>query len=258
MIRLDCGGLDVSLRQFSTSDCSGSATKTASKVFYVGRATPYNSSGATTVQNSFRAGATAYVAVAGMPRGMSDFNVYWIGPSGVVVCANTAGADRPDADSEGKLPKGGGGVIQYRPALRDSSGIASPITRSAPAPTSSAQIRIVEAPARPERDEQRDLATFDRQHPAPAAPVLDGTPPLLSTSTTCAFAFSGSEPWTSFSVASTARVTAYCSLAVLRPASIQGGLTDRSHTFVDRGHRHRRKRERSDRVHLDATRVRRR
>ena len=68
-----------------------------------------------------------------MPRGVSDFNVYWIRPSGAVVCANTAGAGRPDADSEGQAPQRAAEVsFGTGPALRGGNGIASRTTELRP------------------------------------------------------------------------------------------------------------------------------
>src|SRR6266480_5105770 len=54
-------GWKYTLKQYATSTCSGGATKTASKTFYVARATVYADGALTTPKTGFGAGATAYV-----------------------------------------------------------------------------------------------------------------------------------------------------------------------------------------------------
>ena len=166
--------------------------------------TPYISSGATTVQNSFRAGTTAYVAVAGMPRGCrastSPGSGLRVPSSAPTPRAWTGRTPTRRASS----PRAAEVSFSTGPALR--AAMESRVElRAAPCADFSSTTKGLEAPARPERDDSVDLAAFAVDTTAPAAPVLDGTPPLLSTWRP-RHSRSRSEPGTSFLCASTARV----------------------------------------------------
>jgi hypothetical protein len=103
------------LNQYTSSSCTGAASKTITKNFHVAKVSTYSDSALTTPSNVFPAGGTAYVTVAGAKPGLANWNVTWLLPSGAVACANTAGNDRPESSGTGLLPKAAGTFLQFPP-----------------------------------------------------------------------------------------------------------------------------------------------
>src|SRR5947208_1501855 len=111
------------LQEFTNSLCSGSPSKSAALYFDVARGSTFADSGLTQPKSTFGSAATAYLTVAGIGRvrssisntAQTDWGVTWLAPSGAMVCANTAGTDRPDSTAAGALPSTAGGFLQYRP-----------------------------------------------------------------------------------------------------------------------------------------------
>src|SRR5262249_22201218 len=91
------------LREFADAT-TATVLKSASKQFYVANATAYADAGLAALQSSFGAGAAAYVTVAGLQPGKSDWSTTWLLPNGTTAAANTGGGDRPDSNSGGLLP----------------------------------------------------------------------------------------------------------------------------------------------------------
>ena len=109
-------GWKYTLKQYATSDCTGGATKSASKTFYVAQATVYADPALTTPKTAFAAGTTAYVTVTGVTPSLTGWSTTWLLPSGATACANTAGTDRADSSSSSNLPpKWTNSDLQYRP-----------------------------------------------------------------------------------------------------------------------------------------------
>jgi len=103
------------LNQYTSSACSGTPSKTLTKNFYVAKPTVYADAGLTTQKSAFTTGQTAYITIAGVKPGLSNWNVTWLLPSGAVACANTGGTDRPESSGTGLLPKPAGSFLQFRP-----------------------------------------------------------------------------------------------------------------------------------------------
>jgi Concanavalin A-like lectin/glucanases superfamily/Calcineurin-like phosphoesterase len=103
------------LNQYTSSACRGTPSKTLTKKFYVAKATTYADAGLTTQKSAFTTAQTAYLSIAGVKPGLSNWNVTWLLPSGAVACANTGGTDRPESSGTGLLPKPAGSFLQFRP-----------------------------------------------------------------------------------------------------------------------------------------------
>ena len=109
------------LEEWNNLACSGSPAKTSSLYFDIARASSFADSGLATPRDTFAAGSSAYVKVAGLGRvktaaantAQSDWQTTWVLPSGSTACANTSTPDRPDADAGGALPAGS--FLKYRP-----------------------------------------------------------------------------------------------------------------------------------------------
>src|SRR6266542_1519848 len=81
------------------ADTNGTGTreKESLKQFDVAKATAYTSSALTTQTTLYQPGASAFVTIAGMTPGKSDWDVTWIAPSGStspINCANNGSGDR--------------------------------------------------------------------------------------------------------------------------------------------------------------------
>jgi hypothetical protein len=183
------------LNEYSASTCTGTATKTASKTFYVARARAFGESSLATGRTAFAAGATAYVTITGLKPSTTNWSVTWIMPSGVTACANSSGNDRPASNATGALPKGSGSYVQYRPTLasggstwnRESSYELRPCQALALSSEGMWRLRL-----------EKDATTFVMLD----AFVVDATPPDTtitaapsdpSSSATATFAFAASE-----------------------------------------------------------------
>ena len=100
------------LREFpSSTTCAGTGS-TAGADFYVAKAfafdnaTDRNNCTAEPCVNAktyFGPGSTVYIRVLGFWPSLTDINDTWIKPDTSTACANTAGADRPESDSSGRL-----------------------------------------------------------------------------------------------------------------------------------------------------------
>lgn len=113
----DANEWEYQILEFTTSANCSSLTNptTKTQLFYVAQATAYADATLTVPQTSFNPGDTVYLVVQGVKKNDNDWDVTWIKPSGLIACKNTGGADRPDADGNGKLPEGSGKFLQYPP-----------------------------------------------------------------------------------------------------------------------------------------------
>ena len=111
------------LEQWSSATCSGAPAKSSSLYFDIARASAFADAALSQPRQTFGATSSAYVTVAGAGRvkttptntAQSDWQASWVLPSSSTACANTTGADRPDADAGGVLPSSAS--LKYRPNL---------------------------------------------------------------------------------------------------------------------------------------------
>lgn len=106
----------------SLADCgTNTSPASASKPFSVAKAASFEDSGLATARSRFKAGATAFLRVSGMPGSVSDWTVGWVRPGGVSECRNTSGSDRPDASAAGLLPHDATGLRYASTASGDAA-----------------------------------------------------------------------------------------------------------------------------------------
>jgi large repetitive protein len=219
-------GWRYTLNQYTSSTCTGAASKTANKTFYVAQATAYADSALTVPRSTFRAGETAFVLVRGLRPSSSNWSSTWILPSGAIACANTAGNDRADSSSSGVLPTT---FLQYRPNTtnigsnwnRESNYETRPCVNFAVGNEGAWRLRM-ELNA----TTAVDLPVFSVDATAPPTPSIGSGPPDPSGVSTATFTFSDSESGVSFVCRLDAASFAACST----PASYSG-LPDGAHTF---------------------------
>jgi hypothetical protein len=109
------------VEEWNNALCGGAAAKTSSLYFDIARASSFADATLTTARDTFGAGSSTYLTVAGAGRvktaaanaAQSDWETTWLRPSGSTACSNTLGTDRPDADAGGSLPSGS--HLRYRP-----------------------------------------------------------------------------------------------------------------------------------------------
>jgi hypothetical protein len=188
------------LNQYTSATCSGTASKTAFKSFYVVRATAYADSALTTQRSVFRQGETAFVVVSGAKPGLSNWNTTWLLPTGAVACANTAGADRPESRANGRLPKALDAYLQYRPSPsgvgawnRESNYETRPCVDLSASNQGAWKLRL-----QVDATDFVDLAAFTVDTTAPPAPTIDSRPADPNGATSASFMFSDSESGVSF------------------------------------------------------------
>ncbi len=182
------------LNQYANPSCTGTPAKMAAKNFYVAKPTTYGDSALTTIRNAFSAGTTAYVVIPGVKPGINDWSSTWLLPSGQVACANTAGNDRADSQSNGNLPKNAGTFLQYRPNTtsngsnwnRESNYETRPCPTFSAANEGSWKLRV-----QVDATNFVTVPAFDVDVTAPATPTIDSHPPDPSASTSASFTFSG-------------------------------------------------------------------
>src|SRR5215211_1811453 len=217
------------LEQYTTSACTGSPTKTASKSFFVASATAFSDPGLNTPKKAFRAGETAFVVLKGVKPGVSGWNVTWLLPSGAVACANTAGGDRPVSHQNGTLPKGGDGDLQYRPNTlptgsawnREANYETRPCAAFATGTQGTWRLRV-----------QLDPTTFvvvpvfDVDTTPPPTPSLGAAPTNPTSATTATFNFSDTESGVSFLCALDGAAFAACT-----SPRTYSGLAQGTHRF---------------------------
>ncbi len=216
------------LNLYADAACSGSVTKTAFKSFYVARASSFENTALTIPRAVFGAGAKAYVSVAGV-RPTGKWSTTWVLPSSATACANTAGNDRADGSSAGRLPSTTGSYLQYPPN---------------PTATGSNWNRELNYETRPcaalgsaNEGAWKLRVDFNATHfvvlPAftvdttpPPAPTIDSSPANPSNSASAAFNFSDSEAGVSFLCRLDAGTFSSCA----SPKSY-AGLSNAPHTF---------------------------
>ena len=187
------------LRQYGNATCSGTPAKTAAKSFYVARATAYADSGLTIPRSTFVGGETAYVKVAGIKPGLSDWNVVWERPGPATACANNAGSDRPESSGSGILPHRSGSFLQYPPGSggnawnRQNNYEVRPCPAFTAATDGAWNLRL-------EKDAASFvvLAAFSVDAAGPPAPAIDSGPADPTGSSSATFTFSDSESGVSF------------------------------------------------------------
>jgi hypothetical protein len=237
------------LREFSNaSSCasSSSAQHDASLYFDVASATSYNSAALTTPQSFFKAGATAYVQVAGVGKvngsgsnsalGVGTWSTSWILPSGATACANTKSnaSDLPGSTAGGQLPDRtslSGSVmpnLQYRPSATagvDAWNVESNYETQPCADFSSAN-----------QGQWSLLLSADSTHfvklpafsvdTAPPDTTLTSGPSNRTSSTSATFTFTSSTPGSTFQCSLDGAAASPCS-----SPETYTGLADGSHTF---------------------------
>jgi hypothetical protein len=189
----------LTLQQFRTSSCSGTPTKTASKKFFVAKATAYADSALTTPRGAFGASGTAYVAVAGLNPNGNNWSITWIAPSGSVACANTSGGDRPKTSVDGRLPNTG--YLQYRPSTSSTVSTWNIETNyeTRPCPSfTTANDGLWKLRLALDSTDVVVVPVFTSDTSAPPAPTIDSGPADPSNSSGAALAFSDSEPGVGF------------------------------------------------------------
>jgi len=223
-------GWKYTLKQYATSTCSGGATKTASKTFYVARATVYADGALTTPKTGFGAGATAYVTVTGVTPSLTGWSTTWLLPSGATACANTAGTDRPDSSSSSNLPpKWTNSYLQYRPNTtatgsawnREANYDVRPCPSFDPSNEGTWKLRL---------DGNATnfvvLPVFTVDTTPPPAPTITSAPPDSSNAASASFGFSDTEAGVGFRCQLDGAAFTPCSSPAL-----YAGLSDGSHTF---------------------------
>jgi hypothetical protein len=223
----------VTLNQYTNSTCAGTAAKTINKTFRVARANLFADAGLTTPRSTFAPGSTVYMTVAGLVPSVSDWSVTWLSPSSATACANTAGNDRPDANSDGVLPpKTTPPYIQYRPT-GGSAGVWNNESKYETAPCPDfAQANEGTWKLRLESSSTAfvvlDVFTVDAA--PPPAPAIDSAPPTWTNSTSASFGFSDSEAGTTFQCSLDSSAYEAC----LSPRAYTG-LAVGPHTFSVKG-----------------------
>ncbi len=217
------------LNQYANSTCTGTAAKTASKNLNVPRLSAYADSALTTPRSTFPAGATAYTTIDGLTSATDDWSTTWILPSSSTACANTAGTDRADVTTQGRLPKTAGGFLMYAPASATSNGAwnrdvnyeARPCPAFAAGNQGSWKLRV-------ERDATHFvvLSAFGVDTTPPPTPSIDSGPTGATNSTGAGFAFSSTEAGVSFLCQLDGGGYAGC----ITPKAY-AGLNDGSHQF---------------------------
>jgi hypothetical protein len=219
------------LQQFNNAKCARSPVKTATKRFYVARATVFADSGLKTPKTLFSAGQTAYVVVSGVKPSTRDWSASWIAPSGSTVRANTAGPDRADSSRTGRLPKRSSTNLQYMPSPGKAVGAwnreVNYETRRAALATANAgawRLRL-----RLDATNFVGLAVFSVDATPPPMPTIFVAPTNPSSSRGALFGFSSSESDVNFTCRLDGAALSLCS----SPVSYTG-LGDGPHTFVVR------------------------
>jgi len=222
-------GWKYTLNQYTSSTCTGSPGKTASKTFYVARVTAYSDATLTTAKSSFRPGDTAFVLVRGAKPSTSNWSTTWVFPSGSVVCANTANSDRADADASGLLPSST--FLQYRPNTtnsgsnwnRESNYETRPCVSFASTNEGAWKLRLQQGTA---NTLSVDLPAFSVDATAPPAPTISSRPTDPSGSASATFTFSDTDATATL----LCRVDAAAFATCTSPTTFSG-LADGSHTF---------------------------
>lgn len=223
-------GWKYTLKQYATSDCTGGATKSASKTFYVAQATVYADPALTTPKTAFAAGTTAYVTVTGVTPSLTGWSTTWLLPSGATACANTAGTDRADSSSSSNLPpKWTNSDLQYRP---NTTATGSAWNREAnyevrPCPsfgTSNEGTWKLRLDGNPTNFVVLPVFTVDAT--PPPAPTITSAPADPSNAASASFGFSDTEAGVGFRCQLDGGGFGACS----SPATY-GPLGDGSHTF---------------------------
>jgi hypothetical protein len=223
-------GWMYTLKQYATSDCTGGATKSASKTFYVAQATVYADPALTTPKTAFAAGTTAYVTVTGVTPSLTGWSTTWLLPSGATACANTAGTDRADSSSSSNLPpKWTNSDLQYRP---NTTATGSAWNREAnyevrPCPsfgTSNEGTWKLRLDGNPTNFVVLPVFTVDAT--PPPAPTITSAPADPSNAASASFGFSDTEAGVGFRCQLDGGGFGACS----SPATY-GPLGDGSHTF---------------------------
>src|SRR6266480_1379712 len=223
-------GWKYTLKQYATSTCSGGATKTASKTFYVARATVYADGALTTPKTGFGAGATAYVTVTGVTPSLTGWSTTWLLPSGATACANTAGTDRPDSSSSSNLPpKWTNSYLQYRPNTtatgsawnREANYDVRPCPSFGPSNEGTWKLRL-------DGDATNFvvLPVFTVDTTPPPPPTITSAPPDSSNAASASFGFLDTEAGVGFRCQLDGSAFTPCSSPTL-----YAGLSDGSHTF---------------------------
>ncbi len=223
-------GWKYTLKQYATSTCSGGATKTASKTFYVARATVYADGALTTPKTGFGAGATAYVTVTGVTPSLTGWSTTWLLPSGATACANTAGTDRPDSSSSSNLPpKWTNSYLQYRPNTtatgsawnREANYDVRPCPSFDPSNEGTWKLRL---DGNATNFVVLPVFTVDTTPPPP--PTITSAPPDSSNAASASFGFLDTEAGVGFRCQLDGSAFTPCSSPAL-----YAGLSDGSHTF---------------------------
>jgi hypothetical protein len=223
-------GWKYTLKQYATSTCSAGATKTASKTFYVARATVYADGALTTPKTGFGAGTTAYVTVTGVTPSLTGWSTTWLLPSGATACANTAGTDRPDSSSSSNLPpKWTNSYLQYRPNTtatgsawnREANYDVGPCPSFDPSNEGTWKLRL---DGNATNFVVLPVFTVDTTPPPP--PTITSAPPDSSNAASASFGFSDTESGVGFRCQLDGAAFTPCS----NPA-LYTGLSDGSHTF---------------------------
>src|SRR5436190_16334072 len=217
------------LNQYTSSSCSGAASKTITKNLHVAKVSTYADSLLTTPKNVFAPGGTAYVTVAGAKPGLSNWTVTWLLPSGGVACANTAGNDRPESSGTGLLPRPAGTFLQFPP---NTTAVGSAWNRNAnyetrPCPAfSSANAGAWSLRIDLDATDFVVLSPFSVDATPPPDPSIDSGPSGTVNTGSASFGFSDTEPGAAFLCQLDGAGFSSCT----SPKSY-GGLADGSHSF---------------------------
>src|SRR5262245_4023813 len=217
------------LNQYTTSNCSGTPSKTAFKSLYVARATAYADSALTIPKSTFQPGETAYVVARGGRTSSNNWSKSWLLPSGGLACAHPAHAGRRYSNSSGLLPTTSVTFVQYRPNTpssgsnwnRESNYETRPCANFAAANEGPCKLRL-----QFNATNVVDLPVFAVDATAPPAPTIDSGPPNPSGVTNASFTFSDAD----------SSATLLCrldgaSFATCASPTAYSGLADGAHTF---------------------------